>query len=124
MIPNIVKGKGISGALAYAMGQGNDPVTKERLFLLDGQQSRATLLGGQNFGFEIDSEKRLESARRIMEWQGLPQNQASKTFKLDRDCFHASLSWGDGQTPDKAEMLQAAREFLKAVGLEKARAVF
>jgi len=79
MIPNIVKGKGISGALAYAMGQGNDPVTKERLFLLDGQQSRATLLGGQNFGFEIDNADRLELARRVMEWQGLPENQAGKT---------------------------------------------
>ncbi len=124
MIPNIVKGKGISGALAYAMGQGNDPVTNERLFLRDGAASRATLLGGQNFGFEIDSAERLEIARRVMEWQGLPDNQAGKTRKLDRDCFHASLSWGDGQRPDREEMLQAGREFLKAVGLEKARAVF
>jgi hypothetical protein len=59
-----------------------------------------------------------------MEFQGLPQNQAGKTRKLDNDCYHASLSWGLGQEPSREEMLQAGQEFLKAVGLEKARAVF
>ncbi len=124
MIPNIVKGKGISGALAYAMGQGNDEATGQRKELAAGEQSRATILGGQNFGFEIDSADRLETARRMMEFQALPQNQASKTRKLENDCFHASLSWGDGQRPTKEEMTEAATSFLKAVGLEKARAVF
>ena len=124
MIPNIVKGKGISGALAYVMGQGNDPDSKERLTLKEGEQSRATVLGGQNFGFALDNADRLDLARRMMEFQGLPENQTSPTRKLDRDCFHASLSWGIGQTPDREEMMQAGQEFLKAVGLEKARAVF
>ena len=124
MIPNIVKGRGITGALAYAMGQGNDPQTGERLELGAGETSRATLLGGQNFGFDVDSADRLDLARRMMEFQGLPQNQAGKTRKLDRDCFHASLSWGAGQQPSREEMIQAGQEFLKAVGLEKARAVF
>ena len=118
MIPNIVKGRGITGALAYAMGQGNDPQTGERLELGAGETSRATLLGGQNFGFDVDSADRLDLARRMMEFQGLPQNQAGKTRKLDRDCFHASLSWGAGQQPSREEMLQAGQEFLKAVGLE------
>ena len=40
MIPNIVKGKGISGALAYAMGQGNDEATGQRKELAAGEQSR------------------------------------------------------------------------------------
>jgi hypothetical protein len=124
MIPKIVTGSGISGALAYVMGQGNDAQTNERLILKDGEQSRATILGGQNFGFEIETAADVELARRIMEFQGLPQNQASKTRKLDNDCYHASLSWGLGQNPTDEEMLQAGHEFLKAVGLEKARAVF
>jgi ATP-dependent exoDNAse (exonuclease V) alpha subunit len=124
VIPNIVKGTGITGALAYAMGQGNDAQTGERLEPVPGEKSRAEILGGQNFGFEIDSPERLELARRIMEWQGLPENQAGKTRKLERDCFHASLSWGDGQQPTREEMLEAGQSFLKAVGLEKARAVF
>jgi hypothetical protein len=124
MIPNIVKGKGISGALAYAMGQGNDEATGQRKELAAGEDSRATILGGQNFGFEIDSAERMELARKVMEFQALPHNQASKTRKLENDCFHASLSWGDGQQPSKEEMTEAAQSFLKAVGLEKARAVF
>jgi hypothetical protein len=124
MIPNIVKGKGISGALAYAMGQGNDPQTGERLEKAAGEESRATLLGGQNFGFEIDSPERLELARRVMEWQALPENQGSQTRKQDKDCFHASLSWGPGQEPSREEMREAGQSFLKSVGLEKARAVF
>ena len=124
MNPNIVKGTGITGALRYAMGQGNDPMTGERLELVPGETSRATILGGQNFGFEIDSADRLDLARRMMEWHGLPENQAGKTRKLDNDCLHASLSWGDGQKPDRAEMIEAAESFLKAIGLEKAQAVF
>ena len=66
----------------------------------------------------------MELARKVMEFQALPHNQASKTRKLEKDCFHASLSWGDGQQPTKEEMTEAAQSFLKAVGLEKARAVF
>ena len=31
MIPNLVYGKGISGALAYVMGQGNDAQTARAL---------------------------------------------------------------------------------------------
>jgi hypothetical protein len=120
----MVTGKGITGALRYSMGQGNDPMTGERLELVPGETSRAELLGGQNFGFDVNSADRLELARRMMEWNGLPENQAGKTRKLDLDCLHASLSWGDGQKPDRAEMIEAAQSFLKAVGLEKARAVF
>ncbi len=124
MIPNLVYGQGISGALAYVMGQGNDAQTGARLELQSGEESRATLLGGQGFGFDIDTPERLDLARRVMEWQGLPENQGSKTRKQDLDCLHASLSWEAGQTPDAAEMRQAATEFLAAIGLEKARAIF
>ena len=106
------------------MGQGNDPETGERLELVPGETSRATILGGQNFGFEIESAADLELARRMMEWNGLPENQAGKTRKLENDCLHASLSWGDGQKPDRAEMIEAGQSFLKAIGLEKAQAVF
>ncbi len=124
MIPNLVYGKGISGAVAYVMGQGNDAQTGERLELVPGEKARAILLGGQGFGFEIDSPERLDLARRVMEWQGLPENQGSRTRKQELDCLHASLSWGDGQTPNREEMLQAGAEFLAAIGLEKARAIF
>lgn len=124
MTPNIVTGKGITGALRYSMGQGNDPVTGERLELVPGETSRATVLGGQNFGFDIESAADLELARRMMEWNGKPENQAGKTRKLENDCLHASLSWGDGQKPDRAEMIEAGISFLKAIGLEKAQAVF
>ena len=101
MIPNLVYGKGISGALAYVMGQGNDAQTGARLEVENGEESRATLLGGQGFGFEIDTPERLDLARRVMEWQGLPENQGSKTRKQDLDCLHASLSWEAGQTPSR-----------------------
>jgi Relaxase/Mobilisation nuclease domain len=117
-------GKGITGSLAYVMGQGNDPVTKKRLELGEGEKSRAEILGGQNFGFEIDSADRLDIARRLMEWSALPDNQASRGKKCVNDCLHVSLSWEKGQEPDKAEMAEAARSFLKSVGMEHARAVF
>src|SRR5437763_1585804 len=45
------------------MGEGNDPITNERRELEPGKDSRAAIIGGQNFGFTIDSEERLELAR-------------------------------------------------------------
>jgi hypothetical protein len=135
MIPHIVKGKGISGALKYALSEGfaeekaegtsNDNRERGRYkTLAEGEESRVTILGGQNFGFDVDSAERLELARRVMEWQALPENQGSKTRTQDLDCLHASLAWQPGYQPSREEMLQAGTEFLQAIGLEKARAVF
>ena len=117
-------GKGITGSLAYVMGQGNDPVTEQRLELGAGEKSRADILGGQNFGFEIDSADRLDLARRMMEWSAKPDNQASRGKKCVLDCLHVSLAWEKGQEPSRAEMAEAARGFLKSVGMGSARAVF
>jgi DNA transposition AAA+ family ATPase len=124
VIPNIVKGRGISGALRYATGEGNDPATGKRLGLVPGETSRAEILGGQGFGFDIDTPERLELARRIMEWQAAPENQASRTKPCVKDCLHMSLSWEGHQAPSKAEMIEAAESALKALGMENARAVF
>ena len=57
MIPNIVKGRGVSGALAYAMGQGNDKQTGKPKPLEEGFRSRDFVLrggcaGGGDFGTE------------------------------------------------------------------------
>ena len=122
MIPKIVTGRGISGALAYVMGQGNDAQTGKRLELVPGERAAQDHRRAEFWLRDRDAAD-LDLARRIMEYQGLPQNQAGKTRKLDNDCYHASLSWGIGQDPTHEEMLQAGQEFLKAVGLEKARAV-
>ena len=124
MIPKIVKGAGITGSIRYAMGQGNDAETGERLTLTPGEESRAKILGGQNFGYAIDSAERLETARRMMEWNAMPDNQASRSRKCEKDCLHASLSWEKGQEPTAAEMTEAAKSFLKSLGMENALAVF
>lgn len=124
MIPNVVKGRGITGAIRYSMGQGNDKETGERLELVPGETSRATILGGQNFGYEVNSAERLEVARRDMEWNGKAENQASATRKCEKDCLHVSLSWESGQEPTAEDMAEAAKGFLKALGMENAQAVF
>jgi hypothetical protein len=124
LIPKIVKGAGITGSIRYAMGQGNDAETGERLTLTPGEESRAKILGGQNFGYAIDSAERLETARRMMEWNAMPDNQASRSRKCEKDCLHASLSWEKGQEPTAAEMTEAAKSFLKSLGMENALAVF
>ena len=121
MIPNIVKGGGISGAIAYAMGQGNDPETGERKQLEAGAESRAELLGGQNFGFDVNDAERLDLARKVMEWSALPENQTSPTKTCVRDCLHMSLSWEAGQEPDRDEMTRAAQSALKSLGMENSR---
>ncbi len=124
MIPNIVKGKGVTGLLAYVMGQGNDRETGLRKELAEGQEARARILGGQNFGYAIDSAERLEIARRDMEWNAQPDNQASRGRKCEKDALHASLSWEAGQEPTADEMRAAAHGFLKSLGMESAQAIF
>ena len=123
MIPNIVKGRGITGALAYVMGQGEDENGK-RIELVPGEKSRADILGAQNIGFEIESAADLDLARRMMEWNGKEENQASKWRKCEKDCLHASLSWEPGQNPTREEMIAAAQGFLKELGMETAQAIF
>ena len=141
MIPNLVKGKGITGAINYALGEGYEGEKKNgkahaldraagidtkgaAVQLGEGEASRATILGGQNFGFEIDSPERVEVARRAMEWNAAPENQTSKSRKCENDCLHASLSWEKGQTPTADDMREAAQGFLKSLGMENALAVF
>ena len=54
----------------------------------------------------------------------MPDNQASRGRKCEKDCFHASLAWEKGQEPTAAEMTEAAQSFLKSLGMENAHAVF
>ena len=124
MIPRIIKGSGITGAIRYNMGEGRDKLTNERLGLEPGAISRSEILGGQNFGFEVNSAERIELARRLMEFSALPENQTAKTRKCTLDCLHMSLSWARGQEPTNAEKLEAAQSALRAIGMDGAQAVF
>jgi len=122
MIVNIAKGSGITGAMKYVQGEGRDDLTGK--LKPKGHNSRAELLGGQGFGFAIKSEADAELARKIMEFYGRPENQASKTKPCELDCEHISLSWAKGQHPDRAEKIKAAEGVLAALGMGNARAVY
>ena len=141
MIPNIVKGRGITGALAYCMSEGyeGEGLTKKQYFearaagidpkgakaeLAEGEASRATILGGQNFGYAIDSPERSGTCPQGHGVDCFPENQTSRGRKCEKDCFHASLSWEQGQQPTPDDMREAAQDFLKALGMETAHAVF
>lgn len=124
MLVNITKGSGISGAIAYVMGEGTDPLTGKRILLPDGQISRAQVLGGQNFGYDIETPEDVELARKVMEWMAKPENQAGRTRKCEKDCMHISLSWHKGYQPSSEEMIEASQGALRAIGMEDARAIF
>jgi hypothetical protein len=124
MIPHATEGSGMKGLFEYLMGEGNDPITERRRTLEPGATSRATILGGQNLGFEVNSPERLATALRMMEYGALPQNQASRTYKCTNDVLHISLSWGPGQKPSRKEAIAAAQEALQALDMAGARAVF
>src|SRR5271163_1139826 len=113
MIPVVVKGRGVTGALRYVMSEGHvekkeeavtyalmraigEPPTKTYKQLAEGEESRATILGGQNFGFEVHDARTVELARRMMEWSGKAENQASKGRKCEVDCLHLMLNWEPG----------------------------
>jgi len=74
------------------------------------------------FGFEVVTEEDADLARRIMEFAA--QNQASRTRPCEKDCLHLSLAWRPGEKPTIEQMEAAARDALKAIGMENARALF
>ncbi|CCD97628.1 AAA family ATPase [Bradyrhizobium sp. STM 3809] len=120
MIPKILKGQGLSGLVWY--GAGRDRNTGK----LTATSNRSELLGGnmRGFGFEVKDEKDVELARCIMEWAALPENQASRTKPCVKDAEHIILSWAKGQTPDRAEKIEACEGILDALGMANARALY
>jgi AAA domain/Relaxase/Mobilisation nuclease domain len=122
MNPRIQTGRGITGAMRYVMGEGRDAKTMAIKILGPGETSRVVWMSGQGFGSTIRSEADADRARRIMEHDAL--NQKSSTRKCIEDCLHFSLAWAPGQKPTQPEMEEAARDALKFIGMENAKAVF
>lgn len=118
MVPDITKGRGISGSVRYVLGQGRGRGND----WMPGDKSRVAWLGGQGFGFEIENREDADLARRIMEFAAA--NQTSRTKRCEKDALHLSLSWHPEERPTRPQMEAAAREALKALGMENARAVF
>lgn len=115
-------GKGITGAARYILGEGRDPETGQFRGKPPDGKSRVAWFGGIGFGFDIETEADADLARRIMEFDA--QNQASRTRPCEKDCVHLSLGWRPGEQPTIEQMEEAAREALKAMGMENARALF
>jgi hypothetical protein len=118
MIPVIKKGRGLSGAFRYVMGQGKGRGNDWQ----PGQKSRVLWISGQGFGFDVETREDAELARRMMEF--MAANQTSPTKRCEKDVLHMSLSWHADELPTREQMEQAARDALKAIGMEKACAVF
>jgi hypothetical protein len=123
MIVRTSKGSGISGAVRYVMGEGKlDLKTGKAPELGPGERSRVAWYGGTGFGFPIDSDERLDLARRVMEWAAF--TQSSKTKKCSEDCLHLMLAWDRDEHPRRLEMEEAAHSVLAHLGMENARAVW
>ena len=118
MVPRIEKGRGLSGAVRYVMGQGKGRGNDWQ----PGMDSRVDWISGQNFGFEIETRDDVELARRMMEF--MAQHQGSRTRRCENDVLHLSLSWHPTEQPTREQMIETARDALKALGMEEARAVF
>jgi Ti-type conjugative transfer relaxase TraA len=122
MNPRLNVGKGVTGAVRYALGPGRDPKTGELKQPANDDKSRVDWIGGQGFAFEVKTSADAELARRVMEFAAL--NQQSRTRKCEQDCVHLSLAWKPGETPTRAEMEAAARGALEALGMGNAKALF
>jgi hypothetical protein len=117
----IQTGKGITGALRYVRGQGRDPQTGQFRALEPGEESRAQLIGGTGFGFDVKTEADAELARKMMEF--LAVNQASKTRQCEQDCVHLTLSWERGEKVSAQEKMDAARSAFASLGMSDAMAL-
>lgn len=118
MLPDITKGKGISGTVRYVLGQGRGHGNDWH----PGEESRVAWLSGQGFGFDIENRADADLARRIMEFAAA--NQTSRTKRCEKDALHLSLSWHPDEQPTRPQMEAAAAAALKSLGMENARALF
>jgi hypothetical protein len=122
MIPRCKVGKGVTGAASYILGEGRNYETGALRELAPGDETRVSWIGGTGFGFDIETYADADLARRIMEFDAL--NQASRTRQCEKDCVHLSLAWRPGETPSREQMETAAKDALKSLGMENAKAIF
>ena len=121
MIPRCRIGKGVTGAVRYILGEGRHPETGELKKIGPDQISRVEWFTGFNFPYPVVSREDAELARELMEFAAL--NQASRTKRCEKDCVHLALAWRPGEQPTREEMEAAARDALKAIGMENAMAL-
>jgi Ti-type conjugative transfer relaxase TraA len=121
MIPRCRIGKGVTGAVRYILGEGRHPETGELKKIGPDQISRVEWFTGFNFPYPVVSRDDAELARQLMEFAAL--NQASRTKRCEKDCVHLALGWHRAEQPSREEMEAAAREALKAIGMENAMAL-
>ena len=122
MTPRNKVGKGVTGAVRYALSEGKDSLTGEYRTQPKGEKTRVAWISGTGFGFAIETAADVDLARRVMEFDAL--NQASKTRLCEKDCVHLSLGWRPGQEPTQAQMEEAAHQALASLGMANARAIF
>ena len=116
-------GKGVTGLINYALGEGRDHETmKLKPDPAPGEKGRVEWISGVNLPFEVNNREDAHLARRIMEFDA--SNQRSPTRKVEKDCLHLSVAWRPGETPTKEDMHEAAHSALKALGMGNAKAVF
>jgi ATP-dependent exoDNAse (exonuclease V) alpha subunit len=118
----ITKGKGITGAVRYCLGEGRDPVTGELNPKPGDGKTRVAWIGGTGFSFAVKTEADVNRGRILMELAA--QNQDSRTRKCEQDCVHLVLAWRPGETPSREEMEVAAKEALAALGMANTKALF
>jgi hypothetical protein len=112
-------GKGITGAVNYARGEGRDPVTREFKKLAPGEESRVEFFGGGNFGFSITNGDDIELARKVMEYEAM--NQRGKSRQV---VGHLSLAWRPGEEPTREHMQEQVESSLAAIGMGNARYLY
>lgn len=122
MITRSKKGKGITGAVRYILGEGRDPETSKLNILTDGEKTRVDWIGGTGFGFEIESREDADLARRMMEFDA--QNQSSRTQRCEKDCVHIAICWNPGEEPTREQMTAAVKDALGSIGMGNARALY
>lgn len=84
---------------------------------LSGFERPVACLGGQNFGFAIETRRDLDRARQILELEAL-----DPTGRREKRPEHLMLAWRIGDTPKREQMEAAARGALTVIGMEDARA--
>ena len=119
MIARSVIGKGVTGVSRYVLGEGRGAGNDN---LAPGEETRVAWLGGQSFGFEVNSRERAHLATRIMEFDAL--NQRSRTKPCEKDAVHLTLAWRVGEAPSREDMEAAARSALAAIGMGNAKAIW
>lgn len=113
MINRVVKGSSFKGVMKYILHDKGHATTSERVAFVE----------MDNLVFNDPERATAEMIHTAVHQKELKRSAGLRATKNNKPVCHYALSWETGETPSLKEQMEAARESLKALGLQDHQAM-